>query len=206
MRAQWIASHNQARAPPSLWRFMLVRMNVLRYAQDGSINVNGLLTMGIAMIFIAVGFIIYPIAVTGTDAILAYSYSGTGSITDANFTGLTSVVGVVPLIVLLGFVSASVVTGFLGYRSMKGGQSVSLAPTNLMMLGIGMIFIAVGLIIFPVVLDGASSAWQTSSVAAGTYTGLIPILKVAPLIVLTGFISAGIVTGFFGISKMAKGG
>ncbi len=172
-------------------------------SERGEMNVNGLLTMGIAMIFIAVGFIIYPIVVTGTDAVLAYSYTGTGSITDANFTGLTSVVGVVPLIILLGFVSASVVTGFLGYRSIKGGQSVNLSPQSLMMLGIGMIFIAVGLIIFPVVLDGAASAWQTASVASGTYTGLIPILKVAPLIVLTGFISAGMVTGFFGVKKMS---
>ncbi len=172
-------------------------------SERGEMNVNGLLTMGIAMIFIAVCFIIYPIVVTGTDAVLAYSYTGTGSITDANFTGLTSVVGVVPLIILLGFVSASVVTGFLGYRSIKGGQSVNLSPQSLMMLGIGMIFIAVGLIIFPVVLDGAASAWQTASVASGTYTGLIPILKVAPLIVLTGFISAGMVTGFFGVKKMS---
>ncbi len=125
--------------------------------ERGAMSATGLLMMGISMIFIAVGFIVYPIVITGTDAILAYEYSANATITDETFTGLTAVTGVTPLLVLLGFVTSAVVTGFLGIQMQKAGVSARLNPAALLMLGIGVIFIAVGLIIFPVVLDGVST-------------------------------------------------
>ena len=39
---------------------------------------------------------------------------------------------------------------------------------------------------------------------SSSYTGLEAILKIAPLIVLVAFITAGVVSGFFGIKSMAK--
>lgn len=87
--------------------------------EDGGINIAGIMMMGIAMIFIAVGFIIYPVILEGTDAIGDWT-SPSGNTTLDDFTGLESVNDVVPLIVLIGFVSAGVITGFFGVRAMKG--------------------------------------------------------------------------------------
>lgn len=165
--------------------------------QRGEINIAGLMMMGIAMIFLAVGFIIYPIVLDSTDTILAWTYNGTSSFTISDFTGLEPVAGITPLIVLLGFVVAGAITGFMGIRMIRGTEGGSLNPSSLMMLGIGLIFIAVALIIFPVVLDGVASALDSDSIS--TYTGLEAILKVTPLIVLTAFLTGGVVSGFFGI-------
>ena len=67
-----------------------------------------------------------------------------------------------------------------------------------MMLSIGLIFLSVSLIIFPVILDGIASAHETVSTSAYTYTGLTAILRVVPLIVLTAFLAGGIVPMYFG--------
>ena len=41
-------------------------------SERGEIDIGAILIMGIGMVFIAVGFIIYPIIITATDALLAY--------------------------------------------------------------------------------------------------------------------------------------
>lgn len=170
------------------------------------LNPSGLLMMGIAMIFIAVGFIVYPIVITGTDAILAYQFSSNTAITDATFTGLTAVTGIVPLLVLLGFVTAGVVTGLMGYRVATGkGGARNMNPAGLLMLGIGVIFIAVGLIIFPVVLDGVATVRHGSgSGISSSYTGLQAVIDVVPLLVLIAFTSASVISGFFGVKTLTK--
>lgn len=176
----------------------------LHTEEKGAMNSTSLLMMGIAMIFIAVGFIVYPIVITGTDAILAYQYSSNASITDSSYTGLTAVTGIVPLLVLLGFVTAGVVTGFMGVRVARGQMSASLNPGSLLMLAVGVIFIAVGLIIFPVVLDGVSSVYHGGgSGISSSYTGLSAVILVTPLLVLIAFTTAAVVTGFFGVKGLA---
>jgi predicted PurR-regulated permease PerM len=174
--------------------------------QRGEINLAGLIMMGIAMIFIAVGFIVYPVILEGTDDIAAWEYTCTDNESQMydidDFTGLDAVNGIVPLIVLVGFIAAGVISGFLGFKMMKGGGG-NLSPGNLMLLAIGMIFIAVGLIIYPVIMDAIASVLCGGITG---YTGLEPILLVTPLIVLVAFIAGGIITGFFGIKSMAKGG
>ena len=169
--------------------------------ERGEINISGLMMMGIGMVFIAVGFIIYPVVTTAATTILGYEYSANTAITDATFTGLTSVTGIVPLVVLVGFLVAGVITSFMGYKAFKGATSVG--PTGIMMLGIGIIFIAVGLIIFPVVLDGAASVLHGGGEGiSSSFTGLSSIILVSPLIVMTAFLAGGIVTGFFGVQTM----
>ncbi len=158
------------------------------------------------MIFIAVGFIVYPIVITGTDSILAYQFTDNVSITDASYTGLTAVTGVVPLLILIGFVTAGVVTGFLGAKMSRTGVSASLNPTSLLMLAIGIIFIAVGLIIFPVVLDGTSTVLHGGGNGIDSaYTGLSAVIGVVPLLVLIAFVSAAVISGFFGVKGLAGG-
>jgi hypothetical protein len=181
-------------------------VNYLKGREKGEINIAGLMMMGIAMIFVAVGFIIYPVITDATDTILAYVYSANNTITDASFTGLTSVTGIVPLIVLIGFLTAGVISGFMGYKMVKGGNGgggINLG--SLLMLGIGMIFIAVGLIIFPVIMDGVASVLHGGGHGISTtYTGLSSVLLVTPLIVLTAFIAGGVVSSFFGIKGMSS--
>ena len=169
--------------------------------ERGEINTTGLLMMGIAMIFIAVGFIVFPIVITGTDAILAYAFSSNASITDASYTGLTAVVGITPLLVLIGFLVAAVVTGFMGLNVSRGARAqASVNPSGLLFMAIGLIFIAVGLIIFPVVLDGTSTVLHGDGAGiAAAYTGLGAVVGIAPLLVLIAFISAAVISGFFGV-------
>jgi hypothetical protein len=167
-------------------------------------RVRGLMMMGIAMIFIAVGFTVYPIVMTGTDAILAYAYSSNATFTDNYYTGLTSVTGILPLIILMGYVSAAVITGFMGVKMMRSGDG-AISPAGLIELAMGLIFISIGIIIFPVVLDGISSVLHNGGTAiSSSYTGLTTVLKIVPLIVLTAFMAGGIVAGFFGVKSMGK--
>lgn len=189
----------------NLGKRMLERGQALRDGERGAIEIAGLMMMGIGMIFLAVGFIIYPIIMDATDSILAWSANVSGTAyTIADFTGLSNIVGIVPLVTLLGFVTAGAITGFMGIKMVKGeGGGGEINPGKLMVLGIGLIFIAVALIIYPVVLDGVSTALN-ASIVAGTYTGLTPILRVTPLIVITAFLTGGVVAGYFGIKGMKK--
>lgn len=180
------------------------------------VNIKGLMMLGIAMIFLAVGFIIYPINLDATDAILAWTASDTlinlpgydagppaVPATIDMYTGLEQVAGILPLIILLGFISAGAISGFMGVKMLKSGAG-NVSPGGLMLLGIGMIFIAVSLIIFPVVMDGVAVAMDTALGGANTYTGLSPVLGVTPLIVLTAFMTGGIVASYFGIQSQRK--
>jgi len=88
--------------------------------EDGGIDIGNLLLLGLAMIFIAVGFIVYPIILEGTDEILNWTGT-TGNVTLADFTGLEPVTSVAPLIVLIGFIAAGVITGFFGIKNLMKG-------------------------------------------------------------------------------------
>jgi hypothetical protein len=178
----------------------------------GGTNISGLMLVGIAMIFLAVGFIVYPITVDATDDILDWSYTGTSinltvsTLADHTaLTGMAAVTGITPLIILLGFVVAGAITGFMGVRAMRSGSAATLSPRTLMLLSVGMIFMAVALIIFPVILDGIAAAHETVSGSSYTYTGLAPILRVVPLIVLTAFIAGSIVSTYFGGRRILAG-
>lgn len=172
--------------------------------QRGAIDIKGLVLMGIGMIFLAVGFIIYPIIMDACDEILGWTCSANGSISDATFTGLTEITGIIPLLVLVAFVTAGAITGFMGYKIASGAASASTTnPASLMLLGIGLIFIAVGLIIFPVIMESVCVVLTGDGGGISSdYTGLEAILEVTPLIVLIAFITAGVIAGFFGIKSM----
>jgi hypothetical protein len=191
---------NQVLAPPAEWRGMASR---LYSSEVGELDIGGIMLMGIGMIFLAVGFIIYPIILDATDAIYAWSANLTSYYTITDFTGCSAITGIIPLVTLLGFISAGAITGFMGFKVMKTGASATVSPGSLMLLGIGLIFISVALIIFPVVLDGVAASLDAAIIAA-TYTGLVPILRVTPLIVLSAFMTGGIVAGFFGIKGIQK--
>jgi len=174
----------------------------------GEINIGGVLLMGIGMVFLAVGFIMFPIVTDSTDSLLAYQYTSNASITDATFTGFTAVVGITPLLVLLGFLSAAVFSMYLGVKVSKGSAGgTSLNLGSMIMLGLSMVFVAVGLIILPVALDGVSSVLHGGGTGvSASYTGLSPILLVTPLLILISFVASAVISGYFGIKKLGGGG
>jgi len=180
-------------------------------SERGDIDMGGILIMGIGMVFLAVGFIIYPIVMSATDDLLAYA--GTGycvsdavSCNSTYFTGFNAIVGITPLLVLIGYLSAAVFAMYLGVRVMKGeGSAAKLDLGTMLLLGLSLIFIAIGLIILPVTLDGICTVFHNdgSYLSAG-YTGLGPILRVTPLLVLISFISGAVITGFFGLKRIGE--
>jgi hypothetical protein len=173
--------------------------------QKGEVNIGAILMLGIAMVFIAVGFIMFPIATSATDTILAYSYSSNGTINAAYFTGLSPIVGITPLLILLGFISAAVITGLMGVRTFREGTGGKLSPSGLLMLGLSIVFIAVGLIMFPVALDGIASVIHNSGTGISTtYTGLGPILLITPMLILLAYLSASVIVGFFGVRTLGN--
>ncbi len=173
-----------------------------RHNERGEIDLGAIMIMGIGMVFIAVGFIIYPIIITATDALLAYSCTACSTVDVAFFTGFVAITGIVPLLVLIGYLSAGIFSMYLGVKIMKGGGETKMDLGTLLLLGISMIFIAIGLIILPVVLDAICSI--INSGISTSYTGLSPILLVSPLLLLISFIAAAVISGFFGIRKLGE--
>ena len=58
----------------------------LTATERGAIDIGGILVMGIGMVFLAVGFIMYPIIMTATDALLAYECTACTTVDAAYFT------------------------------------------------------------------------------------------------------------------------
>lgn len=183
--------------------------NILRIFhkdQKGAMNIAGVMMLGISMVFLAVGFIFLPISTDATSDLLAYAYSGNNTITDATFTGFTSVVGITPLLILIGFLAASVIAGMLGIRVMKGAASAKADPGGLLLTGLSIVFIAIGLIIEPVMLDGVASVVHGGGAGiSSSFTGYESVIKISPLLVHLGFLAAAVLSGFFGIKRLGGG-
>ena len=175
----------------------------LLHDQSGAMNIGGILLLGIGMVFLAVGFIFLPITTDASSDLLDYTYSGNATIAAATFTGFSAVVGITPLLILVGFLTAAVVTGMLGVKVMKGGGGGRMDAGSLMMMGLAIVFIGIGLIIEPVALDGIASVLDGYEVDLIDFTGYVAILKVSPMLVHLSFIAAAVLSGFFGIKRLS---
>ncbi len=181
-------------------------VQMLLKGERGAINIGGVLMMGISMVFVGVGFIFLPIATTACNNILAYVSAVNATITHATFTGLDAITGITPLLILLGFISEAVLGGFLGVKMIKGGGSAKLSPGAMMLTGLSIVFIALGLIMFPIVLDGAATVYNNGgAVMNPAYTGFVAFLLLSPMLVEIGFISASVISGFFGLKAIGAG-
>jgi hypothetical protein len=169
-------------------------------------NLGGILLLGIGMVFLAVGFIMYPIILTACDTILAFTKTVSGVTTNTgNFTGLSSMVGITPLLALLGYVSVAVLSGFMGVKVMKSGENIHGNIGSFLLLGIGLVFFAIGLIIYPVVLEGLATTFANGGGGIpATYTGLGSILKMVPMLLLIAYVSATVLSGYFGIKSLSS--
>ena len=187
----------------------LIARGEARRDERGAIDIGAILLMGIGMVFLAVGFIMFPIVTTATDALLVYAYSSNAAgCLHSTFTGFDAIVGITPLLVLVGYLSAAVFSMYLGVKMMKGGTGgTKLDLGTILMLGIALIFIAIGLIILPVTLDGICSVIHGGGTGiSSSYVGLEAILEITPLLVLISFIAAAVITGFFGLKRLGSGG
>jgi hypothetical protein len=174
--------------------------------ERGAVNIGTILMMSIGMIFLAVGFIMFPNVTNACTDLLAYAYSGNATITDATYTGFTTVVGIFPLLTLLGYIAVAVISGFMGVRIAQGEGSTRLSVGGFLMLGISLVFISLGLYIFPVLLDGISSVVHGSGQGiSSSFTGLSSIILMTPMLVMLGFMVSTVITGFFGIKSMSSG-
>lgn len=96
----------------------------------------------------------------------------------------------------------------------KQDGSVDIGGT--LMLGISMVFIAIGFIFLPISTDAAqdlldyyfkgNSTISYTSVNAtitdATFTGYTSVVGITPLLILVGFLTAAVITGFLGVKVM----
>lgn len=165
-------------------------------------KIGGILLMSVGIIFLAVAFIMFPNVTTACQTILDWSYTSNVTITDATFTGLTTIIGIYPLLALLGLLAAGVIGGFLGIKLIKNGETGGrFSIASFLILGIGLIFISLGLNIYPVLLDAVASVVHNGGAGiSASFTGLSSLLLMAPMIVILGFMVATVVKGFFGVN------
>jgi hypothetical protein len=179
--------------------------NILKrflHKEDGAVNIGGVMMLGISMVFLAVGFIFLPISTTATTSLLNYTYSANASVDADTYTGFVSVVGITPLLILIGFLAAAVISGMLGIRVMKGAGTSRADPGGLLLVGLSIVFIAIGLIIEPVMLDGVSSI--VSGGISSSFTGYHSVILITPLLVHLGFLASAVLSGFFGIKRLGS--
>lgn len=82
-------------------------------------------------------------------------------------------------------------------RSLHRRQAGRVDIGNIIMLGLGMVFIGVGAYFIPVMLEGFTEALGADNVS--DFTGLTSVIKLGPTLVVLGFIIGGAVVGFLGI-------
>lgn len=185
-------------------KMLLLLVRLVR-SENGAMNIGGIMMLGIGLVFLAIGFIFLPISTDACTSLLDWTSTVNASISDATFTGFTSVVGITPILILVGFLAAAVITGMLGIKIMRGGAGTSMDPGSLMLLGLSIIFIAIGLIIEPVMLEGVATVLHgDGSGISSSFTGYEAILKVAPMLVHIGYLASAVLSGFFGIKRLSS--
>lgn len=180
--------------------------------ERGAINLQSILMMGLGFVFIAVGFIVFQIFMSAAEDLLDWTCTANTSTTDATFTGFTDIIGVTPLLVLVGFMSAGVFAMYLGVKVAQGAGSTDMDMGVLILLAISIIFMAIALIILPVTMEAICSTLSNNASIADTgqgintnFTGVSDFLLMSPLLLIVSLIGGAIVSGFFGIKRLGSG-
>lgn len=163
--------------------------------------------MGIAMIFLGIGFTFFPQLITATDAIGSYNYTG-ATLTfmqTANYTGLTTFYPLVPLLVLIALMADAVLAGFLGIKVWQGTMASRANVGGFLLIGLSVLFASIGLRFYPTLLDGVAAAlWNGGSyISATTYASFVNLILIVPMLVLLAFVIAVALPGLIGVRKMA---
>ena len=94
---------------------------------------------------------------------------------------------------------------FLGVKVVKGAAATKLDLGGLVLLALSMVFIAIGLIILPVALDGIAGVIHGGgSGVSSSYSGLQPILLVTPLLILIAFLTGTVISGYLGVKSLGS--
>ena len=83
--------------------------------------------MVIGLVLIAVALIVFPIVMTGANEVL--QWTGTGSATISDFTGLETLVQIAPLLIFIAFLAGGGILtfqGVSGWRKSKASKSRNL--------------------------------------------------------------------------------
>lgn len=178
-------------------------------AERGAINLQSVLMMGLGFVFIAVGFIVFQIFMNAAESLLGWTCTANTSTTDATYTGFTDMVGVTPLLVLVGFMAAGVFAMYLGVKVAQGAGSTKLDMGVLILLALAIIFLAIALIILPVTLEAICSTISNNLSSANTgqginaaFVGVTDFLLMSPLLLIVSLVGGAIVSGFFGIKRI----
>jgi len=75
--------------------------------------------------------------------------------------------------------------------------------TGLIEMFIALILIAVGFIIFPILLDGAEEIRLSTNITE--YTGLSSVVSIGPTLIFVFFLFGGGILGFFGFRTIREG-
>lgn len=177
----------------------------MRKSENGAVNISGILIMGLGFVFIAVGFVVFQIFMDAAQDILDWTCTANGSISDATYTGFTSIVGITPLLVLVGFMTAGVFAMYLGVKVSQGSASSRLDLGTLILLSLAIIFLAIALIILPVTLEAICvTLTGDGSGISSDFTGVEDILLMAPMLLIVSLVGGAIVTGFFGMKRLGS--
>lgn len=65
-----------------------------------------------AMVGMAIAFVLFPTVLTGTATITGHTHI-------TNFTGLSNVANIGPLVIFVGLIFGSGFSGYLGYKGLK---------------------------------------------------------------------------------------
>ena len=180
--------------------------------ESGGVDLSGIMIMGLGFVFIGVGFIVFQIFMDAAQEILDWDCTANTSISDATFTGFTDIVGITPLLVLVGFLAAGVFSMYLGVQIAKGSGETKMDLGVLILLALAIIFLAVALIILPVTLEAICSTVSNNASGADTgigiddaFTGVEELLLMSPLLLIVSLVGGAIVTGFFGMKRLGAG-
>ncbi len=181
----------------------MVAVSRIRREEKGAVDLAGIMVMGLGFVFIAVGFIVFQIFMDAAEAILDWTCTANATYSDASFTGFTEIIGITPLLVLVGFLAAGVFAMYLGVKISKGEADTKMDLGTLILLALAIIFLAVALIILPVTLEAICSTLSNDGAGiSSSFTGVGDMLLMSPLLLIVALIGGAIVTGFFGMKRM----
>ena len=155
-------------------------------------NLNRILKMVIGVVTIVVAFIMYPLVLTASAAIVGHTYIAT-------FTGLGDVSALGPLVI---FISMLFGGGTMLWSGAKGGGGSGGGMKSVIMVVGGLITVVIGLLLFPTILDQAYIIITDANI--DDYTGLADIASIGPLILYVGMLFGGAFLSWTGLGQPGR--
>jgi hypothetical protein len=90
-------------------------IKVIKGSGEAKLTPGGVLMLALGLIFFSVGLRIFPVLLDG----ISYIVYGGGAGISSSFVGLAAIIKMVPMLVLLGYVAATVLTGYFGMKNLE---------------------------------------------------------------------------------------